>query len=59
MQHFMTVHALTVSPLGLFNRDRANLPKEANYGGYRRARLSSQFQKRHLLDRVIEADIAP
>ena len=53
MYKHVTVHGLSVSPLGLFNRDRANLPKEANYGGVTRARRSSQFKKRHLFDRLI------
>ena len=54
MHKHVTVHTLSVSPLGLFNRDRANLPKEANYGGFLRGRRSSQFKKRHLFDRLIE-----
>jgi len=51
------IHVLqNVAPANL-NRDDTNSPKDAIFGGYRRARLSSQSQKRAV--RLAFADLLP
>ncbi|HFB39517.1 MAG TPA: type I-E CRISPR-associated protein Cas7/Cse4/CasC, partial [Oceanithermus sp.] len=46
MKMRIEIHVLqNVAPANL-NRDDTNSPKDAIFGGYRRARLSSQSQKR-------------
>lgn len=54
MTRFLSIHALVVSPPGLLNRDQAGMPKSIRFGGKTRARWSSQFQKRHLLDGLMK-----
>ena len=59
---FVDVHVLQTVPPSNLNRDDAGSPKQAVYGGARRARVSSQAWKRAtrvaFADRVPEAELA-
>lgn len=61
-QPFIDVHVLQTVPPSNLNRDDAGTPKQAIYGGARRARVSSQAWKRAtrltFADRAPEADLA-
>lgn len=48
MTRFVEVHALQPFPFSCVNRDDTNLPKSMSLGGARRARWSSQSQKRRV-----------
>ena len=59
---YLDVHVLQTVPPSNLNRDDAGSPKQAIYGGARRARVSSQSWKRAtrtaFADRVPKADLA-
>jgi CRISPR system Cascade subunit CasC len=59
---YVDVHVLQTVPPSNLNRDDAGSPKQAVYGGVRRARVSSQAWKRAtrvaFADRVPEAELA-
>ncbi|GAA1291893.1 type I-E CRISPR-associated protein Cas7/Cse4/CasC [Saccharothrix xinjiangensis] len=59
---YLDVHVLQTVPPSNLNRDDAGSPKQAIYGGARRARVSSQAWKRAtrtaFADRVPKADLA-
>lgn len=46
MPHFIEIHIIQNIAPGNLNRDDTGAPKDAIFGGFRRARLSSQAQKR-------------
>ena len=46
MKKLLEVHILQNVAPSLLNRDDTGSPKQAEFGGYLRARLSSQSQKR-------------
>jgi len=54
---YVDVHILQTVPPSNLNRDDAGSPKQAVYGGVRRARVSSQAWKRAA--RVAVADHVP
>ena len=47
---FMDIHVLQTLPPSNINRDDTGSPKTANYGGARRARVSSQAWKKAMRD---------
>ena len=56
---FLQVHYLTSYHASLLNRDDAGLAKRINFGGSPRLRVSSQCQKRHWREWMLEQTILP
>ena len=56
---FLQVHFLTSHHASLLNRDDAGLAKRINFGGIPRLRVSSQCQKRHWREWLLEQTDLP
>ncbi len=59
MAKFLEIHALQSFPPSLLNRDDTGSPKDCDFGGYRRARISSQCIKRSMRSFVRENELLP
>lgn len=59
MAKFLEVHALQSFPPSLLNRDDTGSPKDCDFGGHRRARISSQCIKRSMRSFVRERELLP
>src|SRR5947209_14025022 len=55
----LEVHVLQNFAPSNLNRDDTNSPKDCDFGGYRRARVSSQCQKRAIRKYFNEHDLIP
>ena len=59
MKNFVETHLIQNFAPSLLNRDDTNSPKEAEFGGHRRARISSQCLKRAVRHHFKDAPIFP
>ena len=54
---FVEIHIIQNFAPSCLNRDESNSPKDCMFGGYRRARISSQCLKRSMRDQVFSNNL--